>query len=186
MSEYRLKKTKEKVKVGDTIRSTMEQKFSFGSYYAEVVDTLTESNLKTYIELGIIEEISEEKKESKSAVPTDLAYYLSKIAKKLNISDTELANRLDKLNNKGFTLQVFTILLQEVADTIIWKQYVEPKIYMPKTRYVIDLENGNIRSNYNINSKLPFFCTIADAELAKHILSTQYNLVYGKQEGNKC
>ena len=116
-----------------------------------------------------------------SLVPTDIEYYIHKLAKKLNISMDECRNMLNNLT--PYTpATVFSLLVKQIALELD-AQY-EGHICKSPTLYGINLCNGDI-FRFQIKkedtiSHIAAFRTIDDAVFAIGILKDLYTAMFKK------
>lgn len=173
MRKFIVKKTGEPIKIGQFIRTTINKKFSFGSFESIKEELLTESNVGKYICEGILEEVNDKVKQE---IPNDINFYVLKIAKKLNIEVNAVYNWLDLMNKSGYSLSVLNMLIKEIKSVINHK-YKDKVI--PELKWFINPENGIVYSMKSGKTKhTACFYSKEDAELAKLILKDQFDFMF--------
>lgn len=178
MRKFIVKKTGEPIEIGQVLRRTEKKDFSFGTYESIREDLLTDSTVEVFIKQGIIEEVTNKVKRD---IPTDINYYVLRVAKAMNMEVTAVYDWLDLMNKSGYSLAVLNILLKEVKS-VINHTYGGKEI--PEKKWTINVENGEIFSVNSPKGKyLNLFYSREDCELAKRIISRQ--LLYMGLNGGK-
>ena len=156
--------TQKEIKMGDIIAINMENIFQEEVVHLKV----NEINLPILIKLGYI--ILVEGK-SKTEIPTDLNYYIKKLAKKKGCSQIIMNEYLEFIMNINKSC-IFSILLREIALTID-EQYAD-HINESEEIYGISLSNCKIiklnKKNIRNYKNFAAFRSIEDANIACDIL----------------
>lgn len=164
--------TNKEVKLGDYVTRKTEEKFSFGTFYNTSSTLVTESTIPVLIKAGILREES-----AKEEIPTNLDFYINRIADRCGVDTKEVCHILGILNefNPAAVLQ---ILLKEVASVVNHKK---GGYKIPDTKYIFNLATGSIMPMTLPKSKYVIaFYELEDAKLVKEkILKTQFEYMYG-------
>lgn len=173
MSKFIFTKTGTEVKFGDIMSLTYDKETPLGKTKISYQTTLTEENFEYFLATGIITEICPVK------APTDLEYYINKIANRLNWNYNKTLNyisNLKKINNAA----VFSILLKEIALEMD-KNYEGHISKIPEI-YTISTATGTInkiKNSYVKNYKnFAAFRSEEDANLAIKILYSIYKEMF--------
>lgn len=179
-----LKDSKEEVKLGDII-VLIEKSPSCNAGYTVLVK-VTKETLPELLEKGIIEKkcydnVKKNTPKSKKdiVIPTDLEYYINKIAVKMNWNIRKVYKYLNTLNNI-MPAAPFTIVLREIAIELDkkYKNHIENSHEI----WVISLSDGKIHKldkTYIKNYRnFAAFRTEEDAKFAysivKEIIDTMF------------
>lgn len=178
MSKFIFTKTGTEVKFGDIMSLTYDKETPLGKTKISYQTPLTEENLEYFLVAGIIKEFKH-KEPCASKIPTDLEYYINKVANRLGWHYNKTANYIINLG-KISNVAVFSILLKEIALEID-KSY-EGHISEVSEIYIISTVTGKInkiKSSYVKNFKnFAAFRSAEDANLAIMILTPIYKELF--------
>lgn len=178
MSKFIFTKTGAEVKFGDIMSLTYDKETPLGKTKISYQTPLTEENLEYFLVAGIIKEIKH-KEPCSIKVPTNLEYYIEKVAKKLGWHYEKTRNYLSNLERIN-KVALFSILLKEVALEIdkTYEGHISeiPEIYIIST---ITGTINKIKSSYVKNYKnFAAFRSAEDANLAIMILTPIYKELF--------
>lgn len=168
-------KTMKPVKLGDFIEVQSQKKCTFGTILRYEKFMITQENVDSLIEKGILRIVDN----TKSDIPTDISFYVKKLAKRLHMPVEDVCNMLDNLNeeNPGLTLNLLLSQIAKVcnsnADTTLDK--VKEVSYI--SIHSGDVYSAPVMSNVHYTN---YFLRYEDAVLAKKILAEQFAMMYGK------
>lgn len=170
-------RTMKPVKLGDFIEIKQEKEYSFGTIVQYEKFALTEKNINDLITAGILK-ITEEK-DTKKDIPTDIDFYIKKLAKTLGLSFPDTCKMLGNLNTQSPHI-VLSMLLSQIAAVCNAKADVAAKDL--DQVYCISAPTGLItRTEIGPGMEyLNYFLKKEDAQLAKTILAKQLEFMYGK------
>lgn len=179
------------VSIGDTLvhKSTMDTAFGEGTITVKV--RINEDTLPTLIKEGILIPLSDAHGPKctceqclKNKVPTDITYYMQKLADKFNISFKEVNVLLGSID-KVYTAVSFSMLLREIAIEMD-KKY-EDHIENSPEIYVVSSMNGTIvqANKAHIKSYKNFaaFRTLEDARTACRIMRPILKAMFTSRDG---
>lgn len=168
-------KTMKPVKLGDFIEVQSQKKCTFGTILRYEKFMITQENVDSLVEKGILRIVDN----TKSDIPTDISFYVKKLAKRLHMPVEDVCNMLDNLNeeNPGLTLNLLLSQIVKVcnsnADTTLDK--VKEVSYI--SIHSGDVYSAPVMSNVHYTN---YFLRYEDAVLAKKILAEQFAMMYGK------
>lgn len=169
-------KTLKPVKLGDFLEVKSQKNCSFGCISTYEKFMITKENVDELIEKGILKVVN---KEDKDSIPTDLTYYIKKLAKDIHTPFNDVCNMLDYLNTQSPGL-VLTLLVAQIAK--VCNEKANMTLEKAKELYYISLNSGDIFSSPLVTSAkyTNYFFKYEDAVLAKKILTQQFAMMYGK------
>lgn len=177
MEKVYLKNGKE-VKLGDTISHCIEEVDPiFGSIVSTISIKVTEYNLPSLLEAGIVVEAQD-----KAPIPMTIDYYVENLAKKMGWKIEKTINVLDNIQ-KLSSNALFSILLREVAVELDkkYKDHIENSSEI----YVISNLNGRITKANKAAIKnyrnFASFRSVEDAKVACRILKLLLKDLYAKK-----
>ena len=172
MKKFILAETGEEVEFGDVIVEVNENDYS----KCTIIQTVTEYNISYFIEKGIIKEV-EDNKNKKEAIREDLEFYIDLLALRCKKSSKEVTGWLDTMNS-FCPKAALDLLLNEIA---LYFYNVDVEGFDKTDKYFsLRPSDGKVGRVVIINSHIPLFKSIEDAELARKILNKQLKLVYGE------
>ena len=167
---YFVKSSNEEVKIGDKFVHVSVKMTPTGLKTNKKLIVLDQELLNKLIADKVIVEKTD--KDTPSEVPTDIKFYIEKIAKKKGCKLEKLYNFLDNIDELS-EVAAFSIVLREVAIEID-KKYKDHIQDSPKI-YVISLFDGRITEANKAHIKnyrnFAAFRTIEDAKIACKIVS---------------
>ena len=184
MKKYILVKTSEEIQIGDTIGRKEKMTFSFGTIDIKKSLLITPESLKTLIASGTVKAVEETEEDcleeslSKTIVnENNIGFYIKLLSNKYNKNPGKVIEWLEA-TNKICPKAVLDILLNEIA----LKFYNDnPSAFDEAEEYYsIRPKNGTVGKVTNINSYIPLFKSVDDAERARKILKSQLELMYGE------
>ena len=168
-------KTMKPVKLGDFIEVQSQKKCTFGTILRYEKFMITQENVDSLVDKGILKIVDS----TKADIPTDISFYVKKLAKRLHMPVEDVCNMLDNLNeeNPGLTLN---LLLSQIAK--VCNNNANISLEKAKEVYYISIHSGDVYSapimgNVHYTN---YFLKYEDAVLAKKILAEQFAMMYGK------
>lgn len=161
---YILKSNGKEVKIGEVIEVFKDSKFEtfFGKGSATILVKMTEANIPALLQEGIIIE-----KPSDKEIPTDVDYYISKVANKLGWKEKKFRNYLEVLASIN-PIGAFNILLKAIAIELD-KKYPN-HISKSENIFIVSVFDGSIRqadkSHIKTYKHFSAFRTREDAQFA--------------------
>lgn len=183
MKKFIIAKTGEEVNIGDFVRETSESKNSFGTIKTVRTTMITMSNIDDFINKGIIKVVETEDLNkdnlhgSKKYLEDNVGYYLEQLASKMHYCTSELIYLLNKMNE--VSPKAVLDLLLETVSTSFYEE--DPQAFdSAEVYYSLRPKDGKVGKVVNINSHIPLFKSVEDAEKARTILKEQLELMYGE------
>lgn len=176
---YILKSNGKEVKIGEAITVFKDSKFEtfFGKGSAIILVKMTEANIPALLQEGIIIE-----KPSDKEIPTDVDYYISKVANKLGWKEKKFRNYLEVLASIN-PIGAFNILLKAIAIELD-KKYPD-HISKSENIFIVSVFDGSIRqadkSHIRTYKHFSAFRTREDAQFALHVLKNQFYYCFNDQ-----
>ena len=174
---YILKSNGKEVKIGETIRASKEIKVPFGTGMTTIWIKMTEDSISTLLQEGYIIE-----KPSDKEIPTDVDYYISKVANKLGWKEKKFRNYLEVLASIN-PIGAFNILLKAIAIELD-KKYPD-HISKSENIFIVSVFDGSIRqadkSHIKTYKHFSAFRTREDAQFALHVLKNQFIYCFNDQ-----
>ena len=174
---YILKESGKEVKIGEIIRVSKETETPLGKGWTTVYVRITEDNIPVLLQEGIIVE-----KPSDKEIPTDVDYYISKVANKLGWKEKKFRNYLEVLASIN-PIGAFNILLKAIAIELD-KKYPN-HISKSENIFIVSVFDGSIRqadkSHIKTYKHFSAFRTREDAQFALHVLKNQFYYCFNDQ-----
>lgn len=174
---YILKSNGKEVKIGEIIKASKELEIPFGKGTTTVCVKMTEDNIPILLEEGYIIE-----KPSDKEIPTDVDYYISKVANKLGWKEKKFRNYLEVLASIN-PIGAFNILLKAIAIELD-KKYPN-HISKSENIFIVSVFDGSIRqadkSHIKTYKHFSAFRTREDAQFALHVLKNQFYYCFNDQ-----
>lgn len=176
MKKYIIAKTGQPVNIGDTLQGTKDVNTSFGKMKIVEEFLLTEDNFQDFIDIGVIKVVSQRRAVKNQY---DLGKIITLLADRYGKSSEEVTEWLEN-TNAICPKAVLDILLQEIA---IRFYNDDPNAFdEAKEYYSLRPKDGKVGKVSNINSYMPLFKSVEDAEKAREILKEQLNRMYGQAD----
>ena len=164
---YILKESKKEIKIGEVISILKSVDTPLGRVQSTLYVKVTKDNIPILLQEGYIIE-----KPSDKEIPTDVDYYVSKVANKLGWKEKEFRNYLDVLASIS-PIGAFNILLKAIAIELD-KKYPD-HISKSENIFIVSVFDGSIRqadkSHIKTYKHFSAFRTREDAQFALHVLN---------------
>lgn len=174
---YILKESKKEIKIGEVIRILKSVDTPLGRVQSTLYVKVTKDNIPILLEEGYIIE-----KPSDKEIPTDVDYYISKVANKLGWKEKKFRNYLEVLASIN-PIGAFNILLKAIAIELD-KKYPN-HISKSENIFIVSVFDGSIRqadkSHIKTYKHFSAFRTREDAQFALHVLKNQFYYCFNDQ-----
>lgn len=174
---YILKESKKEIKIGEVISILKSVDTPLGRVQSTLYVKVTKDNIPILLQEGYIIEKSLEKE-----IPTDVDYYISKVANKLGWKEKKFRNYLEVLASIN-PIGAFNILLKAIAIELD-KKYPD-HISKSENIFIVSVFDGSIRqadkSHIKTYKHFSAFRTREDAQFALHILKNQFYYCFNDQ-----
>ena len=175
MRKFVITETGKEVKIGDTLSRKEKKKTSFGTMYIHETVLVTEENIQSLIERGIVKEVIPET--TPNSEEHTLSYYVKKLAEKRKASFEDTVKLLDSLN-KVNAKAVLDLLLQEIAVEFCIRNPIA--FNQAEDYYSLKISDGTVGKVHKLGRYIPLFKSVEDAEIARTILKEQLEYMYGR------
>ena len=173
---YILKSNGKEVKIGDSIQ-VFESFGPFSKAVSSVYIKVTEDSIPILLKEGLILE-----KPSDKEIPTDVDYYISKVANKLGWKEKKFRNYLEVLASIN-PIGAFNILFKAIAIELD-KKYPN-HISKSENIFIVSVFDGSIRqadkSHIKTYKHFSAFRTREDAKFALDVLKNQFIYCFNDQ-----
>lgn len=174
---YILKESKKEIKIGEAISLLKSVDTPLGRVQSTLYVKVTKDNIPILLEEGYIIE-----KPSDKEIPTDVDYYISKVANKLGWKEKKFRNYLEVLASIN-PIGAFNILLKAIAIELD-KKYPN-HISKSENIFIVSVFDGSIRqadkSHIKTYKHFSAFRTREDAQFALHVLKNQFYYCFNDQ-----
>lgn len=174
---YILKESKKEIKIGEVISLLKSVDTPLGRVQSTLYVKVTKDNIPILLEEGYIIE-----KPSNKEIPTDVDYYISKVANKLGWKEKKFRNYLEVLASIN-PIGAFNILLKAIAIELD-KKYPN-HISKSENIFIVSVFDGSIRqadkSHIKTYKHFSAFRTREDAQFALDVLKNQFIYCFNDQ-----
>lgn len=174
---YILKESKKEIKIGEVISILKSVDTPLGRVQSTLYVKVTKDNIPILLQEGYIIE-----KPSDKEIPTDVDYYISKVANKLGWKEKKFRNYLEVLASIN-PIGAFNILLKAIAIELD-KKYPN-HISKSENIFIVSVFDGSIRqadkSHIKTYKHFSAFRTREDAKFALDVLKNQFNYCFNDQ-----
>lgn len=174
---YILKESKKEINIGKVISILKSVDTPLGRVQSTLYVKVTKDNIPILLEEGYIIE-----KPSDKEIPTDVDYYISKVANKLGWKEKKFRNYLEVLASIN-PIGAFNILLKAIAIELD-KKYPN-HISKSENIFIVSVFDGSIRqadkSHIKTYKHFSAFRTREDAQFALHVLKNQFYYCFNDQ-----
>lgn len=174
---YILKSNGKEVKIGETLHLSKIVNTPLGMEQSTLYVKVTEDKIPILLKEGFIKE-----KPSDKEIPTDVDYYISKVANKLGWKEKKFRNYLEVLASIN-PIGAFNILLKAIAIELD-KKYPN-HISKSENIFIVSVFDGSIRqadkSHIKTYKHFSAFRTREDAQFALDVLKNQFYYCFNDQ-----